>query len=42
MVISKFCKNNFDHQIIEEIKTNLSEYPEITELLDELNKAKKI
>ena len=35
-------ENNFDHQIIEEIKTDLSQYPEITALFDGLNKAKTI
>lgn len=35
-------ENNFDHQIIEEIKTDLSQYPEITELFDGLNKSKTI
>jgi len=35
-------EDNFDHQIIEGIKTDLSQYPEITELLDGLNKSKTI
>lgn len=35
-------ENNFDHQILEEIKTDLSQYPEMIELFDGLNKSKTI
>lgn len=35
-------EDNFDPQIIEGIKTDLSQYPEITELFDGLNKSKTI
>lgn len=35
-------ENNFDQQIIEDIKSDLSDYPQITELFDGLNKGRKI